>query len=135
MKPMTDVQIKKAKEYSIDYENKFDLSYEEVISEYKKSDIVLFPTLFEGLGAPIYEAQAAGKPVITTNKEPMNWVAGNGALLLNNPLDVDEYYNAILKIIEDDSYRESLVARGKENAKRFSLDNAVKNYLNLYKSL
>lgn len=135
LKPMHPEQKEKAVRYGIDFENRFDLPYKEVVAEYQKCDIVLFPSLMEGLGMPIYEAQAAGKPVITTNKEPMNWVAGEGALLLENPLDEEEYYNAIQKIINDDEYRETLNERGKENAKRFSLKNAVENYMSLYNSI
>lgn len=135
MKPMSQSQVEKAKALNIDFENKYDMPYEKVVEEYQKCDIVLFPSLMEGLGMPIYEAQAAGKPVITTNKEPMNWVAGDGALLLDNPKDQVEYYNAIMRIINDDEYRSDLVRKGRENSKRFSLDKAVDNYLNLYKSL
>lgn len=135
MKPMTKAQIEKAKALGIDFENKFDLPYEKVVAEYQQCDIVLFPSLMEGLGMPIYEAQAAGKPVITTNREPMNWVAGDGALLLSNPLDTEEYYKAVVKIINNDEYRTQLVVKGKENAKRFSLEKAVVNYQHLYQSI
>ncbi len=135
MKPMTPAQIEMAKSLNLDFENKFDLPYDDVVEEYQKCDIVVFPSLQEGLGMPIYEGQAAGKPVITTNKEPMNWVAGEGAILLDNPRDIEEYYNAVVRIINDDEFRDELIKKGKENAKRFSLGKAVENYVNLYKSL
>ena len=135
LKPMSQTQIDLANNLGIDFENKFDLPYEEVVKEYQECDIVLFPTLFEGLGAPIYEGQAAGKPVITTNRKPMNWVAGEGALLLEDPLNSNEYYEAIMKLIGDDNYRNDLIRKGKENSCRFSLKKSVENYMNLYKSL
>ncbi len=39
---------------------------------YGYGDVMLAPSRFEGLGLPLYEAQAAGLPVLTTAGEPMN---------------------------------------------------------------
>ena len=132
LKEMSKEQIELAHKMGINYENRWNLPYEEVVKEYQQCDMVLFPSLYEGLGVPIFEGQAAGKPVITTNKDPMKWVAGDGAVLLNNPLDVNEYRAAIEKILFDDDYRKCLIEKGKENSRRFSLNNAVKDYLDLY---
>ena len=135
LKPMSADQIKKANDYKINFENKWDLPYESVVCEYDKCDVVLFPSLFEGLGVPIFEGQAAGKPVITTNREPMNWTAGDGAVLLDDPLNVEDYRKAVLRVIHDDKYRNELVKKGKKNAERFSLKKSVEKYEELYKSL
>ena len=135
LKPLKPEQIQLLNDAHIDYENRYNLPYAEVIKEYQLCDVVVFPSLFEGLGVPIFEGQAAGKPVLTTNREPMKWTAGGGAVLLDDPLDVEEYRNKLMKIINDSDYRNNIVAKGKENAKRFSLDNAVAKYLELYKSL
>lgn len=135
LKPLKKEQIGLLNEYHINYENRYDLPYEDVIKEYQMCDVVVFPSLFEGLGVPIFEGQAAGKPVITTNKEPMNWTAGEGAVLLDDPLDVEEYHSKLMRLINDDEYRSEIIKKGKENAKRFSLSKAVDTYLNLYNSL
>ncbi len=132
---MSEEQKKKADEIGINYSNRYHLPFEEVVKEYDQADVVVFPSLFEGLGVPIYEGQAAGKPVITTDMEPMNWVAGNGAALLRDPLDVEEYRKVLLRIINDDDYRNNLVEKGIQNAKRFSLNQAVEKYMALYNSL
>ncbi len=132
LKEMSKQQIELAQSLGVDYENKWNLPYEEVVKEYQNCDVVLFPSLYEGLGVPIFEGQAAGKPVITTNEDPMRWVAGNGAVLLNDPLDVGEYKAAISKILSDDVFREKIIEKGKDNAKRFSLEKAVKAYYDLY---
>lgn len=135
LKEMSKTQIEMAHEFNINYENRWNLPYEEVVKEYQQCDVVLFPSLYEGLGVPIFEGQAAGKPVITTNADPMKWVAGNGAVLLDNPLDVEEYRKKIERIIEDDDYREDIVKKGKDNSKRFTLETAMQQYINLYHSL
>lgn len=135
IKPMKEHQHDLAKELHVNYENKFNLPFDEIVAEYDKCDIVLFPSLFEGLGMPIIEGQASGKPVITSDLEAMNWTAGDSACLLKNPLDEEEYYDALLKVINDDEYRNELIQKGFENIKRFSLEKAVKSYTELYESL
>lgn len=132
LKEMTIEQEAKAKQYQINYVNKYNLPFKEVIRMYDESDIIVFPSLFEGMGAPIYEGQAAGKPVITTNRDPMNWVAGDGAVLLDDPKNIDEYRMKLFKIINDDDYRQEIIKNGIENAKRFSLDKVVSSYMELY---
>ena len=133
IKPMSKEQHRLAKELNINYTNLYDLSNEEVYDEYKNADLVVFPSLYEGLGMPILEAQLVGRPVITTNRDPMKWVAGNnGALLLQDPLDYCELRKKIELIICDDNIRDNLIKNGKENTKRFSIDKSVIEYLELY---
>lgn len=135
LKPMSDDQKKMAEDYKIDYENLVDISYEEVIKVYNECDILVSPSLYEGLGMPIVEAQSAGKPVITTNKEPMSWVAGDAALFLNDPMDISDYRKKINELIYNNELRESLIAKGFENIKRFSMPEVLRQYLEVYSCL
>jgi glycosyltransferase involved in cell wall biosynthesis len=121
-----------AQSLKINYTNVYDLSDSEIVNEYVNSDIVVFPSLYEGLGLPIVEGQATGRVVITSNIEPMNLVSGKVAVLLNNPLDVQEYKNAIMRIIQDDSFREKVIFDGLENAEKYTTESAMEKYLSLY---
>lgn len=133
LKPMTELQKQTANSLHLDYENKYDLTNQEVYEEYKKADIILFPSLYEGLGMPVLEGQSIGRPVITTNRDPMKWIAGKeGALLLNDPLDEEEMVKAIRQIVDNEELRDSLVRNGRNNIKRFALDNAIKAYIDIY---
>lgn len=135
IRKMTESQIELCQSLNVSYANKYDLSSEELINEYINCDIVCFPTLYEGFGAIIVEGQSIGRPVITTNDEPMKSVAGvNGALLLDNPTNVDELVGALKKIINDDDYREQLVKKGYHNSRRFLVANCVKEYDEIYKA-
>lgn len=132
LKKMSSEQVELAKSLGLNFENKYNLPYEDVAKEYEKCDIVLFPTLLEGLGLPIIEAQASGKPIITTNRSPMNWVAGNGAEYLEDPLDIDEYRRKILHLVEDDGYRTQLIEKALENCKRYNPESVIQEYMKLY---
>ena len=116
------------------FENRYDLSDEEMEEEYRQADIVAFCSTYEGFGLPIIEAQAMQKPVITSNISPMREVSG-GAAFLANPSDYSNIREGIIKIIEQTRYREQIIEKGIENVKRFSPVNIVGLYENLYQEM
>ena len=48
--------------------------------------VLLYPSLYEGFGLPILEAQSFGVPVITSNISSMPEIAGDGALYVDPKL-------------------------------------------------
>jgi glycosyltransferase involved in cell wall biosynthesis len=50
---------------------------------YRTSDVLLFPSFYEGLGLPILEAQAAGLPVISSNNSSCKEVNMNPSLMFD----------------------------------------------------
>ena len=94
--------------------------------------MISFCSLLEGFGLPILEAQATGRPVITSNLSSMPEVAGNGALLVD-PYDVNAIRKGILRIIQDGALRENLIVKGLENVKRFSPQKVADAYVELYR--
>jgi glycosyltransferase involved in cell wall biosynthesis len=50
---------------------------------YGSAEALLFPSLHEGFGWPILEAQSCGCPVITSNRVPMTEVAGPAAVYVD----------------------------------------------------
>jgi glycosyltransferase involved in cell wall biosynthesis len=131
---LNENQLFLLKNNNIDYVNFVNLSFDEVIDLYQQSDILLFPSLYEGFGVPILEAQATGIPVITSDLSPMKEVANNSSFLLN-PLSIDEIHNAILQLIENKTLREKLIEKGFENVKKYSAENIAKKYEQLYKDI
>jgi glycosyltransferase involved in cell wall biosynthesis len=59
------------------------LRNEQLEALYSRALAMLFPSLEEGFGWPIVEAQACGCPVVTTDRPPMNEVAGGAAILID----------------------------------------------------
>ena len=136
VKKMSEEQKKMCDSLRVHYINRYDIPENELVETYAEADIVLFPTLYEGFGAITVEAQRTGRPVITTNKEPMRSVAGiKGALLLNNPKDDKELLRAIKTIIDNDELRDELIRNGYKNSLLYSLNNCAKEHLRIYKSL
>lgn len=119
------------KDFNIDHKNFYNLDYKEVLNLYKESDLLSFVSISEGFGLPIIEANAIGRPVITSNTTSMPEIAGEAALIVD-PFSVDEIRNGISEIIQDDKLRNSLIDKGKENVKRFLPEQIVKQYTHLY---
>lgn len=102
--------------------------------EYENADIILFCTLFEGFGMPIIEAQACGRPLITSDLSPMREVAGKGAILVD-PWNVFEIRDAVRRVIEDAELRRSLIEHGLQNVLRFRADTIAERYFDLYREM
>ena len=118
----------------IDFENEVDLSSAQIVDAYRQCDLLLFPSTYEGFGMPILEAQATGRPVVTSNVASMPDVAGDAACLVD-PFSTDAIRDGVLRVIEDADYREELVRRGFENVKRFHPDVIADAYYSLYRKI
>lgn len=118
----------------VNYVNLVDLSHEELYRQYVACDLVSFVSIGEGFGVPIIEAQAVGRPLVTSRVSPMQEVAGDGACLVD-PLDVAQIRNGILRIIADSEYRDQLVERGLRNVAGYSPASISSQYLDLYRRI
>lgn len=119
----------------IRFENHFNLSLETLAERYRAADLVVFASLYEGFGMPIIEAQATGRPVVTSNIEPMTWVAGEDGACFVNPTDVQSIRAGILKALYDIDFREKLIQQGLENVQRFSVEHIASQYAEVYDNL
>lgn len=118
----------------VDFKNEVDLNSDQIVDAYRQCDLLLFPSTYEGFGMPILEAQATGRPVVTSNVASMPEVAGDAACLVD-PFSTDSIRGGVLKVIEDAVFREGLVQRGLENVKRFHPDVIAEAYLSLYRKI
>ncbi len=86
--------------------------------------VFAFPSLYEGFGFPVLEAQACGVPVLTSNTSSLPEAAGDGALLVN-PLDTEAIAAGLRQVLTDAALRRELVARGETNLHRFAWERAA----------
>ena len=71
----------------------------------------LLPSLYEGFGLPVLEAQACGAPVLTSTVSSLPEVAGEAAVFVD-PLDVRSISDGIARLVEDADLRERLRTAG-----------------------
>ncbi len=101
---------------------------------YNAASLFVYPSLYEGFGLPILEAGRCGTPVISAAGSSLTEVGGNGVRFVD-PTSTDEIAAAILTLVENSDEREALIARGFENARRYSFDDAAKKLLVLMRDL
>ena len=93
--------------------------------------LFVFPSLVEGFGLPPLEAMAMGVPCAVSDREPMRWVAGDGAARFD-PLDVDEIARVILRFMTRDDLQEEYSRRGQERARCFTWERTARETLAVY---
>lgn len=121
-------------QHGICYENHVSLSREALLEQYMQSDMLLFASTYEGFGLPIVEAQAVGRPVVTSDLLSMPEVAG-GAACLVDPFDVQSIRAGVCRVIDERDYRENLVRIGFENVRRFRVQEIARQYAALYREI
>ncbi len=131
---LTEEQILTLADNRIDYTNCMDITEEEMFDKYRACDMLAFVSMYEGFGMPILEANATGRPVITSNILSMPEVSGDSACLVD-PYSVEEIRTGILRIIGDSQYREQLVINGINNARRYSPKLIAQQYAELYREV
>jgi glycosyltransferase involved in cell wall biosynthesis len=92
---------------------------EDMAALYSLADLFVFPTLYEGFGIPVIEAQTCGTPVLTSNCTALPEVGGEGAIYVD-PYDTADICRGILEVIQNAELARKLTEKGYQNAKRFS---------------
>jgi glycosyltransferase involved in cell wall biosynthesis len=105
-------------------------SNEQLQALYTGAQALIFPSLQEGFGWPILEAQACGCPVAVPDRPPMNATAGTAAILI----DADDPAAAASTITDALASRSKLQQAGMRNLERFTPDGMVASYLHLYRT-
>ena len=100
----------------------------------KTATVLAYPSLYEGFGFPVLEAQHAGLPVVAANAGGIPEVAGSAALLVD-PFDVDEIADGLIRAVTDSALRDSLIRAGRSNVERFSWEDQAIALTTAYKTV
>jgi glycosyltransferase involved in cell wall biosynthesis len=127
----TRIFLKKNNIRFVSYEN---IGFDDLKKLYEDCDIVSFISTYEGFGLPILEAFAVGRPLLTSCISPMNEIAGDAAVKVN-PYNIFDIRRGLLKIIEDDLFREELIQKGNELVKKYQLAQIQNMYQEIYATI
>ncbi len=96
----------------------------ELASLYRGAVATINPSIYEGFGLPVLEAQALGVPVISSRGGSLPEVAGDGALYFAHD-SPSELGAAMTELLDDPARRAELTDLGAQNVARFSWDRAA----------
>jgi glycosyltransferase involved in cell wall biosynthesis len=88
---------------------------------YAHATALVFPSLYEGFGIPVVEAQRLGCPVVALDTGPMREVGGDAAILCD-PAHPERVVEAVRRLVDEPDVRAETVERGRRNAERFRWD-------------
>ncbi|MBC2710770.1 MAG: glycosyltransferase family 4 protein [Desulfosarcina sp.] len=106
-----------------------NVTNEQLCALYSSAEGLIFPSLAEGFGWPIIEAQACGCLVFTSNSPPMTEIGGNAAVYFD-PLDEIFAARIIWKVVQDSK---SLREQGYQNVMKFSTKKMISKYIDCYR--
>jgi glycosyltransferase involved in cell wall biosynthesis len=102
---------------------------------YSVAEALLFPSLYEGFGWPIIEAQTCGCPVITTKRAPMTEIGGTACNYVD-PENLKAAGDILTKVVSyDPSERQRTILEALRNAGRFSTGRMIDGYLEIYQEV
>ncbi|MBL4745389.1 MAG: N-acetyl-alpha-D-glucosaminyl L-malate synthase BshA [Flavobacteriaceae bacterium] len=100
------------------------------------SDLFLLPSETESFGLAALEAMAARTPVISTNSGGLPEVNFDGVTgYLSDIGNVKEMAKNAIHILEDDERLAAFKLRAFENSQRFSLQNVLPSYIEVYREV
>lgn len=128
-----EASLKKAAQ---DLKNVTWCGYREDISNWvRAADVVILPSLNEGLGSSLLEAYHQGKPVIGANVDGIPDVVTPETGFLIDPTNAGGLAEKILLMKNDNALYARLCAGAKTAADKYSPETNAKTYLEIYRHL
>jgi mannosyltransferase len=109
------------------------LKNEELNIKYNEAKFLLYPSLYEGFGFPVIEAQAAGCPVVCCNVSSLTEVAGDAAVYISGKDISNDLYK--ISSLDDRDYYCHLVEKGLGNCRRFSWEKCAQQTYEFYQEI
>jgi glycosyltransferase involved in cell wall biosynthesis len=104
----------------------------ELLDLYSAAEAFVYPSYYEGFGLPALEAMACGLPVVASSASALPEVVGDAGVLVD-PDEHDAFADAVLRMLDDDGFRERCRARGLERASRFTWEATALGTMKVYK--
>jgi len=108
---------------------------DELARAYSGAIAMIFPSSYEGFGLPVLEAMACGCPVVTTREASLPEVAGDAAIFMKGPRDVDGLAGILRDLAADPGIRQRLVDKGLARAREFSWEETAKKTFEVFEAV
>ncbi len=95
--------------------------------------LLAYPSIDEGFGFPVLEAQALGTPVVATGVGSITEIAGDAARLVAER-DPETFAEALHQVLTDGVERLGLIGAGYGNVTRFRWESTADQLLDLYRT-
>ena len=105
-----------------------NVSDTELCQLYNLCHAYVFPSLHEGFGLPVLEAMSCGAPVIASNNSSLPEVVGMAEALFD-PLNEADIAAKLLRVLQDEDFRQTLIEHGNKNVAQFSWESCAQKAL------
>jgi len=110
------------------------VSDEELVSLYNLAKLFVFPSWHEGFGLPALEAMQCGAAVISSDRSSLPEVVGIREAMFD-PFDESQIRDRIRSGLEDEDYREFLLANAKRQVGKFDWDECGKRAVAVFERM
>lgn len=110
------------------------VSADDLADAYRASDVLLFPSLYEGFGWPPLEAMASGLPVVTSRSGSLAEVSANAALTAE-PEDVERLTDHVAAVVTEPRLAANLRQLGLERARAFDWRRTAERVARIYREV
>lgn len=107
---------------------------EDLAGIYQLATVMAFASEFEGFGYPVLESMQMGTAVLTSRISSLPEAGGDAAHYVD-PLEVDDIALGLEKLINDPAYRQALVQKGFEHARKFTAQEMASKTFEIYKMI
>lgn len=107
------------------------LSEKDLIFLFKKTALVVVPTLYEAGSGPLLQAIFLSTPVICSNVTSLPDVTGDNRFVFD-PTDKEELCELMHKMLTDENFRKENIKNSHKQAERFNWADVIKNFLAAY---
>lgn len=101
---------------------------------YNATEVLVYPSFYEGFGLPPIEAMACGTPVIASNVTSLPEVCYESALFID-PNDIDALSYDIERVLSNSLLRLTMVKKSLTRSKNFSWNKTALDTISAYKSI